>query len=208
MINKNSTILLCLILTGCASLNEDECLTADWYQIGFTDGVSGAAENHIEKHRKACSKHGIRVRFEQWLAGRDEGLLRYCTEANGLRQGLAGKHYYGVCLGEDSVFFEQAYHTGKHIYHQRQKVAVLQNEIETDLNTIADLDEDWEQAYEQSADHKISPERRKTLLDKLKNIRDQQTDLHLKIRHKQEMLYHEDSILKQMEAELLHHNEL
>ena len=44
---------------SCATLNKDECLTADWYQIGYEDGAKGYPLSRIGKHRKACAKHGV-----------------------------------------------------------------------------------------------------------------------------------------------------
>lgn len=204
MIKTTLTATLCLLLASCASLNEDECLMADWYQIGFTDGASGVAESYIGKHRKACSKHGVQIRLQQWLAGRDDGLRRYCTEENGLQQGLTGKHYLGVCSGESAFYFEQAYQIGKQVYQQRQQVDRLEKLIDTGIKKIDKLDEEWHQVYEQSKARNITTERRRFLLDQLKDIKDEQDDIRFGLERDREQLYREAHILRRMEADLLH----
>ena len=44
-----------LLLEGCATLSKNECLQAQWYDIGFTDGAGGHTLTRIGKPRKACA---------------------------------------------------------------------------------------------------------------------------------------------------------
>ena len=50
--------LMSLILS-CASLSKNECLQADWFEIGRKDGVMGRPRALFQQHSDACSKHGI-----------------------------------------------------------------------------------------------------------------------------------------------------
>ena len=51
MIKSVCLVLLSVLMVGCATLNEDECVTADWYEIGYSDGVKGQPDSYLEKHR-------------------------------------------------------------------------------------------------------------------------------------------------------------
>ncbi len=98
-----------LTAAGCASLSREECLTADWRAIGFADGVEGRQTSYIDEHRKACADVGVTPSFEAWSMGYEDGLVRYCEPANGLRVGLEGRTYRGVCTGEQGAEFVAAY---------------------------------------------------------------------------------------------------
>ncbi len=81
---------LVLALQGCASLSKDECVTADWYSIGYEDGLHGKQADQIANHRKSCAKHGVTADLALYNEGRDAGLERFCEPRNGYRLGRAG----------------------------------------------------------------------------------------------------------------------
>ncbi len=121
-----------VIISGCASLNEAECLTADWYQIGYADGAKGAPAANISQHRKACAKHGITPDFPVYTEGHAEGVMSYCTPAKGFVQGKDGHAYQGVCPPSLEAGFLPAYRAGKEIH--AANVSVTQLQIEHDQN--------------------------------------------------------------------------
>src|SRR5699024_5332942 len=86
-----------LLLPGCATLSEGECLTADWYQIGQQDGRHGFQRARFHKHQKACAEHGVRPDENAYYAGRLAGLESYCAPSSGFRRGRDGDRYTGVC---------------------------------------------------------------------------------------------------------------
>merc|ERR1711916_171837 len=68
------------LLQGCASLSKEECLVADWQQIGFEDGSRGRDLLTLARHRKACAKAGITPDRAAYERGHRQGLLRYCKK--------------------------------------------------------------------------------------------------------------------------------
>ena len=48
-----------LLITGCASLDKQECRLADWRMIGYEDGAAGRSGTRIGDHRAACAQHGV-----------------------------------------------------------------------------------------------------------------------------------------------------
>ena len=98
--------LMCLaLLSGCSTLNEQECRSVDWYRLGTKDGQQGEKASLLDEHKESCRRYGIRPDEGQYLEGRDVGLLEYCRLGNAFRAGMNGEEYKGVCpLDMDAEF--------------------------------------------------------------------------------------------------------
>jgi hypothetical protein len=143
-----AALLLPLLgLSGCATLNENECRSMDWQTIGYEDGGRGHAAERIGQHRKACAKYGIAPDLSAYQRGRESGLREYCRPANGFRAGAAGRSYGGVCPGDLEADFLDAYESGHHLYELRARVS----EIESHISSKHDALEHAEQTLAQSS---------------------------------------------------------
>ena len=118
-----------LLLAGCASLDKDECRTADWRAIGLEDGAQGRTLERLGDHRKACAKHGVTPDTDRYIAGRTEGLATYCTPDNGYRVGRSGEAYRGVCPELSIPAFVAAYNRGRELYTLHARLASVEREI-------------------------------------------------------------------------------
>jgi Protein of unknown function (DUF2799) len=117
------------VLSGCASLSEEECKTADWRRLGYNDGAAGYAESRIAEHTEACAKIGIRPNAQLWRSGWDQGVVTYCTPSVGWREGLAGRSYYGVCRGRNEEAFLAPYRAGSEIHRLESRINSNHSEI-------------------------------------------------------------------------------
>lgn len=99
-------------LAGCATMNKDECLAANWRQIGFSDGAKGLPNKQIEQHAKACAEYGVQVNLDEYLSGRSQGLATYCQAENGFIVGRSGEKQIATDCPEHlrSAFLEQYNH--------------------------------------------------------------------------------------------------
>jgi peptidoglycan hydrolase CwlO-like protein len=120
-----------VLVAGCATLSEDECRRADWYQIGERDGANGHRADRYESHREACLEFKIRPDPERYLAGRDLGLRRYCVPDNAVREGLAGRTYQGVCPPSISNPFAELNRVAYAVYQARNEVENLSSKIDS-----------------------------------------------------------------------------
>ena len=136
-------IALTLIgLSGCATMNADECVTGDWTAIGYEDGARGYTSDRLAQHRKACAKHGVTPDFVAYQDGREQGLAEYCQPSRGFNIGANGGQYYGVCNAHQEGDFLDAYNTGQHLYVLRSNVNRANSSInskERELEEIEDL---------------------------------------------------------------------
>lgn len=77
-------------LFSCATLNEQQCRTGNWEEIGRQDGARGFSASRVNSHTKACQEHGIQVNNAIYQKGYDEGVRSYCTPENGYQLGRLG----------------------------------------------------------------------------------------------------------------------
>ena len=122
-------IAFALLLSGCASLDRDECKSADWYAIGLEDGARGRAVERLGDHRKACAEHGIAPQTERYLAGREQGLKSFCTYERGFEHGRSGQRYAGGCPAAMAASFQSGYQLGRELHDLHRQLAVVQGEI-------------------------------------------------------------------------------
>ncbi len=143
-------LLLCALLSsGCATLSESECRSANWYAIGLEDGARGMDLERFGKHRRACAEYGIAAELDPYREGRQQGLQSFCREANGFYQGKAGYIYKDICPIELEYEFLTGYQAGHNLFRLNQK-------IERYSRAISDRKSDIDHLY-----HRIHQERKR-----------------------------------------------
>jgi hypothetical protein len=166
---------------GCAStLTRNECLEADWYEIGLIDGSEGEPRSKFQEHAENCLKYDVHVGREAYYRGRDQGLKIYCTRDRGFDLGRLGERYNHICPQDLEADFLAGYTKGQGQYNSESKIATLEQRlqrIETQIKSkkkqllVSDLNRD--RKAELQADIKyLDVEYRHTLRDlkQLKNI--------------------------------------
>jgi Protein of unknown function (DUF2799) len=131
-----------VLLAACASLSEEECRAGDWFGIGFSDGAAGRTVEHIARHREACAEVGVTPELDAWLAGRAEGLRRYCTPENAYRVGRSGRAFSPVCPAGADPELRRAYLAGREQYEIGREIARLERDLDFIDASLAGLDGD------------------------------------------------------------------
>jgi len=175
-------ILPPLLLASCATLDESECLTADWRTIGLEDGAQGRPLSYISNHRKACAEHGVTPDLAAYQGGHEVGVRQYCTPQNGFQQGRAGRAYGGVCPDQLAPGFRAAYDTGLKLHNLDAYIGILRREGD-------DLRKDREDATEQHQaietvllNGGMSARDRKRMLERYSQLQQEITELDIDIR--------------------------
>lgn len=92
---------LASLLAGCESMSPQECKVADWGRVGHADGTRGESDRRIADYTEDCGKVGVVPNAQLYRYGWDQGIVNFCTPANGWREGLAGNSSKGsVCQGQ------------------------------------------------------------------------------------------------------------
>lgn len=125
----STALAILALLAGCATLDKNECLRADWYAVGLEDGARGLPVERLGDHRRACAEHGITPQTERYLAGRNEGLKSFCTYERGVSIGRSGQSYSAVCPGALATRFSAGYQHGKEIHDLRRRLDTVQEQI-------------------------------------------------------------------------------
>lgn len=94
-------VLGAMTLAGCETMSVSECQVADWGRVGFADGARGEGEGRLAAYVESCAQAGVRPNAQAYRQGWDAGIARFCTPANGWREGLQGNSSRdSVCRGQ------------------------------------------------------------------------------------------------------------
>ena len=131
---------LVLLLGGCASLSEEECITGDWYGIGQDDGIAGRSIERIAEHRQACGKHRIAIDAREYQDGYDRGLVEFCAPERAFVFGVNGGRTEAICPSDMAIDFTSAYGDGRRLYVMESRLRDLRNELESAARDVQDLE--------------------------------------------------------------------
>lgn len=159
-----------LLLGGCATMTQDQCLRGNWTRVGYEDGAAGHPPSRLGNHEAACAAHGIGVDAQAYFDARDRGLLEYCTPYGGFVAGRNGRNYHGVCTYEDEAGFLTGYNDGRHIHDASEHASRARSEVSTYDNRIRRLRRDIDRTRERIG-NTDSDNERKALADELQELR-------------------------------------
>ena len=123
-------ILACIVLlSGCSTLSEKECRTADWHQLGVSDGRQGKQTSLLNEHKESCTKYGINPNEERYLAGREVGLRQYCQLDNAFHIGMNGEEYSNVCPLDVDPAFRRNNAAALEVYNSKKKIEDIDRQL-------------------------------------------------------------------------------
>jgi Protein of unknown function (DUF2799) len=117
-------------LGGCASLSRNECLAANWEDIGVRDGAAGRPEEYLIRHSTACAKVSVTPDRTAWLQGRERGLERFCVPHRAYQAGESGYGFdAAICRNYDQDRLVAAYEHGREVNRLAGELASIDNEM-------------------------------------------------------------------------------
>ena len=75
-------VVLCALLAGCASLNETQCRSTDWYQQGEQDGLMGNRPK-IDLYAHQCAGYQVQPAEKDYMAGWVVGYAEWNKRVSG-----------------------------------------------------------------------------------------------------------------------------
>ena len=170
-------VLALLLAQGCASLNREECLVADWRLIGYQDGVAGRPSTAIGAYRKDCAEYAVVPDLDAYQAGRAAGLQEYCRADTGYRLGSSGRGFPTVCPSHLDADFRAAYNQGREIYLARSAVNETHKMIHENQESLQQLEEDRTCKLSELVSEGLVSEQRILILYEITEIEQQRLDL-------------------------------
>jgi len=190
-------LAILVLLQGCATLDKDECMLADWRLIGYQDGVAGKSATVVGEYREDCAKHAVVPDLDAYRAGRGEGLQQYCKADNGYRLGNAGRGLPAVCPMALEGAFRDAYNAGRKLYLARSAVNKTSSRINNRKQTLSDLEKNRAQKLAALIADGLKADQRVMILydinelqQEMNSVEDEIVDLELDLEDQQARLNH------------------
>ncbi len=174
-------ILWSFFLSSCATLSENECLSADWHIIGYEDGRKGYSGERIGAHRRACADYGITPDLKTYQLGLDEGLVGYCTSRNGYIKGKRGAKYTGVCPAHLEAGFMEGYEAGREIYFVNIEIDDLQRELHTKRERRSFIDDEIIEKEKVLFSGSVPEKKRRKIYEEIGELKEERGSLELRI---------------------------
>lgn len=123
-----------LLLAGCTpprpSLDQAQCVSADWSAQGYGDAAAGRGTARLDDHAKACAEHGVTPDANAYNAGHIQGRRTWCRPDNGFAMGQRGGRYNpGYCASDLEPDFMLAVADGRQVHDANAFAETLQNRV-------------------------------------------------------------------------------
>jgi len=79
----SSALAACLLLGACAPMNETQCRSADWYQVGYRDADIYGLRPQIDQYAYQCRAFGLPAQEATYMAGWVDGFREWNTRVMG-----------------------------------------------------------------------------------------------------------------------------
>lgn len=195
-------LALVLSMAGCATLDKENCLSADWQLIGFNDGVEGRDAGRLEQHRDACSDYGVVPQMDQYLLGYDQGVRRYCSALNGYKEARMGKALNAVCNGDLQPEFGRGFELGAQAYQQVTRLESVRHELNILTSEQRSDVSERNEKREQLIMDGISSDARSFLLSEIVELEHEIRLRKAQIKQQQQSVRMETRYLQALEADL------
>jgi len=197
-----SAALVLIALSGCQTMDREECLTVDWRTVGYEDGVAGYSGDRIGQHRKACAKYGVTTDLVAYQAGRQEGLREYCVPANGFRLGSQGGNYAGICPSDLDPEFSDAFHDGHQLYTLESRLSGVNYDLNAKRNALRNAEADIVSSSARAISGEATSEERAQAVLDVKHLGERVGRLKSEIRQLEEERVHCERDLEDYRATL------
>ena len=130
MIRRLGLLIAGITASGCATMSPEECLQANWEEVGYNDGAAGYPVSRSAEHRQACAETGIQVDFELYRHGYSLGLPYYCTRETGFETADHGGEYAAQCVSDEFPEYASGYSEGLDVFALKRELRELDARIE------------------------------------------------------------------------------
>ncbi|WP_169565785.1 DUF2799 domain-containing protein [Neptunomonas japonica] len=157
-----------VLMQGCSSMNQSECIHADWQLIGQADASKGVHSSILDEYRHDCAEYAVVPAREAYHLGYQEGLKQFCTRSSGFFQGKKGSKYQGICPAALEEKFLQGYNPGYELFMISDVMTTLRATLSDAERDIRKLRKSIGKKEQLLISDKSTPADRKRLLGEIK----------------------------------------
>jgi len=166
------SVFIAVSLQGCANLSQEDCRSADWYTIGYQDGLQGRVSRPVADQQQGCARRDVTVLAARYTEGRNHGLKQFCSPGNGFRLGLKGAQYNGACLADAEQEFLPAYEQGKEIIEAELQLRRLGEILQVNASELENLTVSVQQKEVEIVARDTTLKRRADLLLEMRDLQE------------------------------------
>ena len=165
-----------LALGSCATMSAEQCMAGDWSGQGYVDGQSGLTMSRLDEHAQACAEHGVSPDAAAYAAGREQGLVQYCTPYKGFEVGRNGSAYAGVCPSDLEADFMYAYRDGQVVNAVEQALSNARGRVDSLGDRLEELDEKIIAKQAEARAEGLTEAQREAVRERIAEIRRERAD--------------------------------
>lgn len=160
-----------LAVGSCATMSAEQCMAGDWSGQGYADGREGLTMSRLDDHARACAEHGVMPDAAAYAAGREQGLVHYCTPARGFEVGRTGSGYAGVCPSGLEADFMYGYRDGEIVHAAEQALSDARSRVNSLGHRLEELDDKILAKQAEARAEGLSDEQRDQIRNRIAEIR-------------------------------------
>lgn len=122
-------------------MSAEECATADWRQLGYTDADRNGQDGFANR-AESCSEKGILADGDAYRIGFEDGLRAFCQPHRGFQFALRGGSFNGYCPGDLDQDFRYAFSDGRRVYDLQQSINQARSAVDTATRRREEIDDD------------------------------------------------------------------
>lgn len=123
-------LLALILLSGCTTLNDKHCATANWRFVGKVDAQNGHPLSRQDQHQHICRAVSP-INTEEYTLGWNEGLADYCTAGHAFQMGKTGWSYAPERCPQNQVAgVTEAFKNGREWLNKKTELASVTNKIQ------------------------------------------------------------------------------
>ena len=177
MLLKGGAAILALgavLLSGCATMSEEQCRGANWAALGQSDAHDGDMPDFGAKRVQSCAEKGVRGNLAEWQRGWEIGRREVCTPGNAVSWAQRGSDYTpGFCPPDMEGVFMSVYRPARERYQYEKRIRDLQTQIDDRSRRLEDIIRDMGRSENQSRQKQADlSARRWSLEQEIRNLRD------------------------------------
>jgi hypothetical protein len=189
-----------IALSGCETMSAEECATADWHGLGYSD-ADRTGQDNLANRAESCAEKGISADVSAYRRGFDDGLRAFCQPPRGFDFARRGGSFNGYCPGDLDEDFRYAYADGRRVYDLQQEIDRARSAVDTAIGRRDELDDDirGQEGLLQAA---TTDDERRRIRATIEGMRRERRDVNDDIRVAQEQLPNLNYQMNRLRSEL------